>query len=212
MRMDNKSVLFFILIIQISFLFSQDSAAVTNNENSLYVLPDNMPLQTKLLWSEHGLLRKTKLFDVDRPKELILRKKMLQLHQKLALGTLGLLFAQGYLGSQLENAGSNYSKISDNHALLGKIAVGSYFTSAMLSYTAPPAIRYNKKIDSIRIHRWLSIIHFSGMIALPYLGKRVSNPGKYNVRYDDALTIHRNTAILTISSMTLSAIITFLPF
>ena len=212
MRMDNKSVLFFILIIQISFLFSQDSAAVTNNENSLYVLPDNMPLQTKLLWSENGILRKTKLFNVDRPKELILRKKMLQLHQKLALGTLGLLFAQGYLGSQLENAGSNYSKISDNHALLGKIAVGSYFTSAMLSYTAPPAIRYNKKIDSIRIHRWLSIIHFSGMIALPYLGKRVSNPGKYNVRYDDALTIHRNTAILTISSMTLSAIITFLPF
>ena len=205
MRMDNKSVLFFILIIQISFLFSQDSAAVTNNENSLYILPDNMPLQTKLLWSEHGLLRKTKLFNVNRPKELILRKKMLQLHQKLALGTLGLLFAQGYLGSQLENAGSNYSKISDNHALLGKIAVGSYFTSAMLSYTAPPAIRYNKKIDSIRIH-------FSGMIALPYLGKRVSNPGKYNVRYDDALTIHRNTAILTISSMTLSAIITFLPF
>ena len=210
--MDNKSVLFFILIIQISFLFSQDSAAVTNNENSLYVLPDNMPLQTKLLWSENGILRKTKLFNVDRPKELILRKKMLQLHQKLALGTLGLLFAQGYLGSQLENAGSNYSKISDNHALLGKITVGSYFTSAMLSYTAPPAIRYNKKIDSIRIHRWLSIIHFSGMIALPYLGKRVSNPGKYNVRYDDALTIHRNTAILTISSMTLSAIITFLPF
>ena len=157
-------------------------------------------------------LRKTKLFNVDRPKELVLRKKMLQLHQKLALGTLGLLFVQGYLGSQLEDAGSNYSKISDNHALLGNIAIGSYFASAMLSYTAPPAIRYNKKIDSIRIHRWLSIIHFSGMIALPYLGKRVSNPGKYNVAYDDALKLHRNTAIMTISSMTLSALITFLPF
>jgi len=47
---------------------------------------------------------------------------------------------------------------------------------------------------------------------LPYLGKRVSNPGKYNVAYDDALTLHRNTAIITISSMTLSALITFLPF
>ena len=169
-------------------------------------------LQTKLLWSQNGLLRKTKLFNVDRPRELILRKKMLQLHQKLALGTLGLLFAQGYLGSRLENAGPNYSKISDNHALLGNIAIGSYFTSAVLSYTAPPAIRYNKKVDSIKIHRWLSIIHFSGMIALPYLGKRVSNPGKYNVAYDDALTLHRNTAIITISSMTLSALITFLPF
>jgi len=211
MRMDNKTVLFFLFIMQLTMLHSQNNAAI-DGENSLYMLPDNMPLQTKLLWSQNGLLRKTKLFNVDRPRELILRKKMLQLHQKLALGTLGLLFAQGYLGSRLENAGPNYSKISDNHALLGNIAIGSYFTSAMLSYTAPPAIRYNKKVDSIRIHRWLSIIHFSGMIALPYLGKRVSNPGKYNVAYDDALTLHRNTAIITISSMTLSALITFLPF
>tara|TARA_B100001964_G_C14088133_1_gene533537 strand:- start:53 stop:688 length:636 start_codon:yes stop_codon:yes gene_type:complete len=211
MRMDNKTVLFFLFIMQLTMLHSQNNAAV-DGESSLYMLPDNMPLQTKLLWSQNGLLRKTKLFNVDRPRELILRKKMLQLHQKLALGTLGLLFAQGYLGSRLENAGPNYSKISDNHALLGNIAIGSYFTSAVLSYTAPPAIRYNKKVDSIRIHRWLSIIHFSGMIALPYLGKRVSNPGKYNVAYDDALTLHRNTAIITISSMTLSALITFLPF
>ena len=211
MRMDNKTVLFFLFIMQLTMLHSQNNASV-DGESSLYMLPDNMPLQTKLLWSQNGLLRKTKLFNVDRPRELILRKKMLQLHQKLALGTLGLLFAQGYLGSRLENAGPNYSKISDNHALLGNIAIGSYFTSAVLSYTAPPAIRYNKKVDSIRIHRWLSIIHFSGMIVLPYLGKRVSNPGKYNVAYDDALTLHRNTAIITISSMTLSALITFLPF
>ena len=211
MKMDNKTLLFFLFILQLSLLFSQDDTII-DEESSIYILPDNMPLQTKLLWSENGLLRKTKLFNVDRPKELILRKRMLQLHQKLALGTLGLLFAQGYLGSKLENAGSNYSELSDNHALLGKIALGSYFTSAMLSYTAPPAIRYNKKIDSIRIHRWLSIIHFSGMIALPYLGKRVSNPNKYNITYDHALKIHRNTAILTISSITLSAILTFLPF
>ena len=80
----------------------------------------------------------------------------------------------------------------------------------MLSYTAPPAVRYSKKIDSIRIHRWLSIIHFSGMVALPYLGKRVSNSGKNDITYNDALKLHRNTAILTISSMTLSALITFL--
>ena len=211
MKMDNKTLLFLLFILPLSLLFSQDDTVI-DEESSIYILPDNMPLQTKLLWSENGLLRKTKLFNVNRPKELILRKKMLQLHQKLALGTLGLLFAQGYLGSKLENAGSNYSELSDNHALLGKIAIGSYFTSAMLSYTAPPAIRYNKKIDSIRIHRWLSIIHFSGMIALPYLGKRVSNPNKYNIAYDQALKIHRNTAILTISSITLSALLTFLPF
>ena len=211
MKMDNKTLLFLLFIFQLSPLCSQDSPDI-NEKNSLYDLPENMPLQTKLLWSENGLFRKTKLFNVDRRRELILRKNMLQLHQKLALGTLGLLFAQGYLGSKLENAGSNYSKLSDNHALLGNIAIGSYFASAMLSYTAPPAVRYNKKIDSIRIHRWLSIIHFSGMVALPYLGKRVSNSGKNDITYNDALKLHRNTAILTISSMTLSALITFLPF
>ena len=183
MKMDNKTLLFLLFIFQLSPLCSQDSTDI-NEKNSLYDLPGNMPLQTKLLCSENGLLRKTKLFNVDRRRELILRKNMLQLHKKLALGTLGLLFAQGYLGSKLENAGSNYSKMSDNHALLGNIAIGSYFASAMLSYTAPPAVRYNKKIDSIRIHRWLSIIHFSGMVALPYLGKRVSNSGKNDITYN----------------------------
>ena len=75
MRMDNKTVLFFLFIMQLTMLHSQNNAAI-DGENSLYMLPDNMPLQTKLLWSQNGLLRKTKLFNVDRPRELILRKKM----------------------------------------------------------------------------------------------------------------------------------------
>ena len=123
MKIDNKTLLFFLFIFQLSPLCSQYGPDI-NEKSSLYDLPENMPLQTKLLWSENGLLRKTKLFNVDRPRELILRKNMLQLHQKLALGTLGLLFAQGYLGSKLKNGGSNYSKMSNNHALLGNIAIG----------------------------------------------------------------------------------------
>ena len=171
-----------------------------------------MPLQTKLLWAENGLLRKTNLFQVNRPRELELRTKMLQLHQKLALGTLGLMFAQGYLGFQLQDATTNYMELSDSHAALGKVAFGSYLTSAMLSYTAPPAFRYNRKIDSIRIHRWLSIIHFTGMLALPYLGEKVSGPHDSNKSRDRALYIHRGIAVTTISTMALSALITFLPF
>ena len=42
--------------------------------------------------------------------------------------------------------------------------------------------------------------------------KIVSNPGNYNLTYNEALTIHRSVALTTISSMTLSALITFLPF
>ena len=77
---------------------------------------------------------------------------------------------------------------------------------------APPALHYNRKIDSIRIHLWLSIVHFAGMIAFPSLGKIVSNQGNYSLTYDEALTVHRSVAITTISSMALSALIIFLPF
>ena len=48
--------------------------------------------------------------------------------------------------------------------------------------------------------------------SLPSLGKMVSNPGNYNLTYDEALTVHRGVAITTISSMALSALIIFLPF
>jgi len=209
--MKNKTILIFLLLLVGSITQAQD-VLIKELNNPLYTLPDNMPLQTKLLWAENGLLRKTNLFQVDRPRELELRTKMLQLHQKLALGTLGLMFAQGYLGFQLQDATTNYMELSDRHAALGKVAFGSYITSAMLSYTAPPALRYNRKIDSIRIHRWLSIIHFTGMLALPYLGEKVSGPHDSIKSRDRALYIHRGIAVTTISTMALSALIIFLPF
>jgi len=209
MKIRRISIFLFLLVGAINQ--AQDDP-INKVNNPLYALPDNMPLQTKLLWAENGLLRKTNLFQVDRPRELELRTKMLQLHQKLALGTLGLIFTQGYLGFQLQDATTNYMELSDRHAALGKVAFGSYLTSAMLSYTAPPALRYNRKIDSIRIHRWLSIIHFTGMLALPYLGEKVSGPHDSIKSRDRALYIHRGIAVTTISTMALSALITFLPF
>ena len=209
--MKNKFILTILILVYVSQINSQDEPIIEQIK-PLYILPDNMPLQTKLLWAENGLLRKTNLFQVNRPRELELRTKMLQLHQKLALGTLGLMFAQGYLGFQLQDATTNYMELSDRHAALGKVAFGSYLTSAMLSYTAPPAFRYNRKIDSIRIHRWLSIIHFTGMLALPYLGEKVSGPHDSIESRDRALYIHRGIAVTTISTMALSALITFLPF
>ena len=90
--MKNKFILTILILVYVSQINSQGEPII-EQINPLYILPDNMPLQTKLLWAETGLLRKTNLFHVDRPREIELRTKMLQLHQKLALGTLGLMFA-----------------------------------------------------------------------------------------------------------------------
>ena len=85
---------------------------------SLQSLPKNMPIHTKILWGENGILRKVKLAPETRQKELQLRVKMLQLHQKIALGSLGAFFYQSYLGKQMVDG--NY-KYHDLHSSMSKV-------------------------------------------------------------------------------------------
>ena len=172
---------------------------------SLQSLPENMPLHTKLLWGESGLFRKIKLAPETRQKELQLRVKMLQLHQKIALGSLGAFFYQSYLGKQMVDG--NY-KYYDLHSSMSKVVWSSYMTSAALSYFAPPGMKYSKKLSSMKIHRLLSWVHFAGMASIPFLGYNIHNSGDYN----KAVTLHQNVAYVTLFSMSLSALLTFLPY
>ena len=172
---------------------------------SLQSLPENMPLHTKLLWGESGLFRKIKLAPETRQKELQLRVKMLQLHQKIALGSLGAFFYQSYLGKQM--VGGNY-KYHDLHSSMSKVVWSSYMTSAALSYFAPPGMKYSKKLSSMKIHRLLSWVHFAGMASIPFLGYNIHNSSNY----DKAISLHQNVAYVTLFTMSLSALLTFLPY
>ena len=172
---------------------------------SLQSLPENMPLHTKLLWGESGLFRKIKLAPETRQKELQLRVKMLQLHQKIALGSLGAFFYQSYLGKQMVDG--NY-KYYDLHSSMSKVVWSSYMTSAALSYFAPPGMKYSKKLSSMKIHRLLSWVHFAGMASIPFLGYNIHNSGDYN----KAVSLNQNVAYVTLFSMSLSALLSFLPY
>ena len=170
-----------------------------------FYLPDNMPIHTKILWGKKGLVRKLNLAPNTRSSELKLRVKMLQWHQKIALGTLGLFGYQSYIGNQMVNG--NYENW-DLHSRLSKVVWVSYMSSAALSYFAPPAMKYSKKIDSMRIHRFLSWIHFSGMAVIPYLGYNIANSDDYN----QAVSLHQTVALTTLGSMFFSAILSFIPY
>ena len=174
--------------------------------NSLKSLPKNMPLHTKILWGENGILRKVKVAPETRQKELQLRVKMLQLHQKIALGSLGGFFYQSYLGKQLVDG--NYEDYHDLHSSMSKIVWSSYMASAALSYFAPPGMKYSKKLSSMKIHRLLSWVHFAGMASIPFLGYNIHNSSDY----DKAVSLHQNVAYVTLFSMSLSALLTFLPY
>ena len=188
-------ILFFLIVL--SYL------EVLNGQS--YPMPENMPVHTKIFWGENGLFRKLNIAPKSRSSELKLRVKMLQLHQKIALGTLGLFSYQSYLGNQMIKGDySNHSR----HSILSKYVWSMYMSSAAFSYFAPPAMKYNKKYDSITLHRMLSWTHFCGMALIPYLGYAITTSDDY----DRAVKIHQTVAISTLGSMFLSAILSFLPY
>ena len=166
---------------------------------------EQMPLHTKLLWGEKGFFRQLNFGPETRKDELKLRVKMLQNHQKLALASLGLIAYQSSLGNKMKEG--DYT-VREDHKRLSMITWGAYMTSASLSYFAPPAQKYDSKISSMRIHRWLSYVHFAGMMAVPVLGKNIVTSNDYN----KALKQHQTVANITFVSMSLSALLTFLPY
>ena len=190
--------------IQIIFILIITSHA-SSKQNETQFLPDNMPLHTKIIWGEKGIFRKLNISPNTRQKELQLRIKMLQLHQKLAFGTLGMFFYQTYLGNHLLDGNLEYR---DRHSKMSKIVWSSYMLSASFSYLAPPGMVYTKKVNSMKIHRLLSWVHFVGMASLPILGNNISNSADYN----KAVQLHQSVAYATLFTMSFSGLLTIFPY
>ena len=145
------------------------------------LLPQKMIFTQSLLWGKNGLFRKTgisKLSIEKREKELKVRNVMLKSHQIIGYLTLAGMVAQGIMGGRLYNG--DY-ELYDAHKSLGKWVTASYFTGAGLSLFAPPPL-VKKKIkgfNSIKVHKWLAYLHFSGMIATNAWSKEDRDWHKY---------------------------------
>ena len=131
------------------------------------LLPEKMIFTQSLLWGKKGLFRKTgisKLSTEQRQKELKVRNVMLKSHQIIGYLTLAGMVAQGIMGGRLYNG--EY-QLYDTHKKLGEIVTIAYFTGAGMSlFTPPPLIKKKVKgFNSIKAHKLLAYIHFSGMIA-----------------------------------------------
>jgi len=131
------------------------------------LLPERMIFTQSLLWGEKGFLRKVgiaKLSPEQRIKEIKLRNTMLKAHQIVGYLTLGGMLAQGIIGGKLYNGDNS---LYNTHKTLGKAVTVSYFTGAGLSLFAPPPLINVKQrgLNSIKAHKILATIHFSGMIA-----------------------------------------------
>lgn len=145
------------------------------------VLPQKMIFTQSVLWGKNGLFRKigiSKLSIAQRQKELKVRNVMLKTHQIIGYLTLAGMVAQGIMGGRLYNG--DY-ELYDAHKTMGEWVTASYFTGAGLSLFAPPPLvrKKTKGFNSIKAHKWLAYIHFSGMIATNAWSKEDRDWHKY---------------------------------
>ena len=145
------------------------------------LLPQKMIFTQSLLWGKNGLFRKagvSKLSVEQRERELKVRNVMLKSHQILGYLTLGGMVAQGIMGGKLYNG--EY-ELYETHKKLGRWVTASYFTGAGLSLFAPPPLVRNrvKGLNSIKAHKLLAYVHFSGMIATNAWSKEDRDWHKY---------------------------------
>jgi hypothetical protein len=165
------------------------------------LLPKKIMITQRMLWGEKGLLRKWNIapLTVDqRKKEMATRRFMLKTHQILGFVTLGGMVAQGIVGSQLYNGKTDLK--STHEALATGINI-TYSMGALTSlFAPPPLIARDKGATSVKIHRWLAIVHLSGMIATNILANNIdSNP--------DLKPYHRAAAYTTFASFAASMVV-----
>ncbi len=186
-----KLILFFCLLISIGLSAQENSADSLLNDlmsdaepTTAELLPERMLITQRMLWGQNGLYRKIgiaprTLTAASRERELKARRNMFRVHQTLGLVTAAGMLAQGIVGSRLYKPGGYTDQLKRTHeGIATGINIG-YFTTALMSFTAPPPMVNRKKFDNIKLHKILSYVHLSGMIATNVLSKQIdgnSNP------------------------------------
>jgi hypothetical protein len=175
-------------------------------------LPKGMPWNTRLLWGQRGLVRLVGLAPATRRRELEIRQTMLQWHQRMGLVTFAALTTQVILGEVLASDRSRYYQdLQPMHRTLGYVTFGLYLGTASLSLGAPPARRYDPGFDTIKLHRWLALIHFSGMALQPWLGRHLRAAPTVE-SYERRLNTHRWVGRLTLGAYAAALLAITLPY
>ncbi|WP_259014374.1 hypothetical protein [Emticicia fluvialis] len=180
----------FFLALFLAFGLSEVTAQVTDADSLLagldtkaeqnQLLPEKMILSQRIFWGQNGLLRKAHIAPAltpeNRAKELKVRRTMLKLHQAMGIITAAGMLAQGILGARLYNAtGDNYARIKSAHEAMATGINIAYGTTALMAFTAPPGMLNRKGISNMKVHRYLSYIHLTGMITTNILADKIGD-------------------------------------
>jgi hypothetical protein len=155
-------------------------AGLSDSTEKQELLPHKMIFTQRIFWGPKGLLRTLKIAPLTsegRIHELNVRRTMLVAHQIGGFVTLAGFVAQGILGAKLYNAkGQDYVDTKKWHERSATFINYSYGTTLVLSLTAPPPIVGPKRgFTTIKLHRYLAIVHLAGMITTNVLAHMIED-------------------------------------
>jgi hypothetical protein len=177
-------LLFFVLFSLVAFAQVNQSdsllADLDTTAETSKLLPEKMLLTQRIFWGEKGLFRKVGLAPdltaENRARELKLRRTMFKIHQAVGLLTAAGMLTQGILGAKLYKAGGDdYMRIKRAHEATALGINIAYGTTALMAFTAPPAMLNRKGISNVKVHKILSYVHLTGMITTNILADKISD-------------------------------------
>jgi hypothetical protein len=183
-------------------------AGLSDSTTAEPLLPRKMIFTQRAFWGPKGLLRTTHIAPLtpeSRGKELKIRRTMLVAHQIGGFVTLAGFVAQGILGGKLYSAkGQEYVDLKRWHERTAGIINVTYGTTLALSLTAPPPIVGARRgFTTIKLHKYLAVLHLTGMIATNVLAGMID-------QHPDLKPIHRAAAYTTFGAYAVSiAALTF---
>lgn len=153
-------------------------AGLTDSTETQPLLPSKMLFTQRAFWGPKGLLRVLNVAPLtpeSRSKELNVRRAMLVTHQIGGFVTLAGFVAQGLLGAKLYNAqGESYVSTKKWHERTATFINVSYGTTLALSlFTPPPVIGSKRGFNTIKLHKYLAIVHLAGMVATNVLANMI---------------------------------------
>jgi hypothetical protein len=185
-----------IVILVLSASAQTDSLlnSIQTTDTVQELFPKKILFTQKLAWGPHGFMRGGKTVTPEiREKDMLIRRKMLVAHQGLGVLTLVGFVGQAIVGPKLYKDPGN-ENLRSIHDILAVTVNTTYSLSAISSLFAPPAlIQRDKGITSIRLHKWLAVIHLSGMLATNILAAQLEN-------HPNLRPYHRAAAYTTFAS------------
>jgi hypothetical protein len=200
-----KKLLIILMFFSVSSLSAQDNDLLKqlqqDEKTDTALLPPKIIFTQRMLWGEKGLFRTTgwaPLTVENRKKEMQTRRFMLKTHQVLGFITIAEMLAQGIVGSQLYNG---KPELKDTHEAIATGINITYTMGALTSlFAPPPLVNRDKGLTSLRLHKWLAIVHMSGMIATNILAGQIEE-------HPELKSVHRAVAFTTFAAYTAAMVV-----